>query len=37
MHLHHSKQYSNDPDKMMSPLFPTSRTITKQHLDELFK
>jgi hypothetical protein len=37
MHLHHSKQYSNDPDKMMSPLFPPDRTITKQHLDELFR
>jgi hypothetical protein len=37
MHLHHSKQYSNDPDKMMSPLFPPSRIITTQHLDELFK
>jgi hypothetical protein len=37
MHLHHSKQYSNDPDKMMSPLFPPSRIITTQHLNELFK
>lgn len=37
MHLHHSKQYSNDRDKMMSPLFPPDRIITKQHLDELFK
>jgi hypothetical protein len=37
MHLHHSKQYSNDPDKLMSPLFPPSRMIAKPHLDELFK
>jgi hypothetical protein len=37
MHLHHSKQYSNDPDKMMSPLWNPARTITKTDLDELFK
>lgn len=37
MHLHHSKQYSNDPSKMMSPLFNPETTITNQHLTELFK
>jgi hypothetical protein len=37
MHLHHSKQYSNDPDKLMSPLFPPDRTITQSHLNDLFK
>jgi hypothetical protein len=37
MHLHHSKQYSNDPDKLMCPLYDPKRTITKSDLDELFR
>jgi hypothetical protein len=37
MHLHHSKQYSNDPDKLMSPLWNPARTITTQDLNELFQ
>jgi hypothetical protein len=37
MHLHHNKQYSNDPDKLMSPLWDPARTITTPDLNELFR
>jgi len=36
-HLNYGKQYSNDVNKVMSPIFDPARTITTQQLNQMFK
>jgi hypothetical protein len=36
-HLNYGKQYSNDVNKVMSPIFDPARTITTQQLNQMFQ
>ena len=35
-HLNYGKQYSNDANKVMSPIFDPARTITTQQINQMF-